>query len=344
MHKLVYEARSLPCPPTPSQTALYSFPSKKAHYRVAVSLCLSSSSSKTLAIPTANVIFFSGDRCEGTGNPVIDRLSNLQRIAEILVSKFGGSINAWVIEASTFSGPFAVYKDFIPTVNSWGEPKSYNPTGFPASASTFTLLSNCLQEAKHLISQRHEERYEAGVPSSYLPQPKTLVLGFSKGGTVLNQLVTELGFSAAKSTENPTKVNKELLDVGPVSIQEGKRNQIILGSKESLLDSIAEIHYVDVGLNSAGAYVNEGDVIERLSKSLAQRASGIRFVLHGTPRQWCDSRRVWIKDEKEKMLELLKLGAQTSGGKLLVCERFYFADKPPNLQMHFEVIENLEVS
>lgn len=97
-------------------------------------------------IPTANVIFFSGDRCEGTGNPVIDRLSNLQRIAEILVSKFGGSINAWVIEASTFSGPFAVYKDFIPTVNSWGEPKSYNPTGFPASASTITLLSNCLQE------------------------------------------------------------------------------------------------------------------------------------------------------------------------------------------------------
>lgn len=200
-------------------------------------------------------------------------------------------------------------------------------------------------QAKHLISRRHEERYEAGVPLSYLPQPKTLIVGFSKGGTVLNQLVTELGFSAAKSSENPTEVNKERLNEGPVNIQEGKKVQIIPESKERLLDSIAEIHYVDVGLNSSGAYINEGDVIEKLSKSLVQRASGIRFVLHGTPRQWCDSRRVWIKEEKEKMLELLKLGAQTSGGgKLLVGERFYFADKSPNLQMHFEVIEKLEVS
>lgn len=257
---------------------------------------------------------------------MIERLSNLERIAEILVSKFGGSVNAWVIEASTFNGPFAVYKDFIPTVNSWGEPKSYNPKGFPASVSTVTLLLNCLQQAKHFISRRHEDSYEAGVPLPYLPQPKTLILGFSKGGTVLNQLVSELG-----------------MDGGPVNIHEGQ-NQMIPRSKESLLDSIAEIHYVDVGLNSAGAYINEGDVIERLSKRLMQRASGIRFVLHGTPRQWCDSRRVWIKCEKEKLLQLLRLGAQSSGGKLQVCERFYFADKPPSLQMHFEVIENLEVS
>ncbi|KAK1560929.1 hypothetical protein Q3G72_032435 [Acer saccharum] len=52
---------------------------------------------------------------EGTGNPVIEKLSDLQKIAEILVSKFGSSFSAWVIEASDFNGPFAVYNDFVPS-------------------------------------------------------------------------------------------------------------------------------------------------------------------------------------------------------------------------------------
>ena len=97
-------------------------------------------------MPSANVIFFCGDRVEGTGNPVIEKLSDLQNISEIILSKFGSSSNAWVIEASAFNGPFAIYKDFIPSVNQYGEPKSYSPTGFPASTSTVSLLSNFLEE------------------------------------------------------------------------------------------------------------------------------------------------------------------------------------------------------
>lgn len=98
--------------------------------------------------PSANAIFFNGDRVEGTGNRIIERLSDLQKLAEILVSKFGSSVNAWVIEASSFNGPFAIYEDFIPSVNRWGEPKSYSPIGFPAATSTVRLLSNCLEEVK----------------------------------------------------------------------------------------------------------------------------------------------------------------------------------------------------
>ncbi|KAL6994053.1 hypothetical protein U1Q18_012165 [Sarracenia purpurea var. burkii] len=316
------------------------YPNSKACYRVAVSLCLSSSS-KTLTIPSANAIFFNGDRVQGTGNPVIERLSDIQRIAEILVSKFGGSINAWVIEASSFNGPFAVYRDFIPSMNSWGEPKSYKPAGFPASTSTVTLLTNCLEEVKHFISERREEPYKAGVSASCSHHPNTFFLGFSKGGTILNQLVTELVFSPVKSSEYPPNLNTQLMNGGLVNIEEA--NRIVPISKESLLNSITEIHYVDVGLNSAGAYLTDGDVMERLSKCVMQGAAGIRFVLHGTPRQWCDSRRVWIKDEKEKMLWLLQLEAQKTAGKLQVCEKFYFAGKPPSLQMHFEIIENFEV-
>ncbi|XP_052193606.1 uncharacterized protein LOC127802021 isoform X2 [Diospyros lotus] len=317
------------------------YPNSKSHYRVAVSLCLASSL-KSLTIPSANAILFNGDRVEGTGNPVIDRLSDLQRIAEILVSKFGSSVNVWVIEASTFNGPFAVYKDFIPSVNCWGEPKSYNSNGFPASASTATLLSNCLKEAKKFPFGKQKEAVQAGASVSCLHQPRTFILGFSKGGTVLNQLVTELGFSAFKSSEQPGNVDKQLMAGGHINVPD--QDQIIPTSAKSLLNSISEIHYVDVGLNSSGAYLTDGDVIEKLSKGLAQGTTGIRFILHGTPRQWCDSRREWIKNEKEKLLRLLKLGSEKSGGKLQVCERFYFADKPPSMQMHFEIIDHLDVS
>lgn len=327
------------------------YPNSRAQYRVAASFCLSSLSRNPI-VPSANAIFFNGDRVEGTGNPVIERLSDLQRIAEILVLKLGDSVNAWVIEASTFNGPFAVYKGFIPSVNKWGEPSSYDPTGFPASSSITSILSSCLKEAKDLISARVEESFGGEISTPSLIQPKTLLFGFSKGGTVLNQLVTELAFSEVKSTTNPIQENGQLMNDGHTYIM--KEESIIPTSKERLLNSIAEIHYVDVGLNSTGAYLTDHDVIKRVAEHVKQRGSGIRFVLHGTPRQWSDSWRVWIRKEKDTMAHLLDSetqrcegndsATQKREGKLCVCERFYFADRPPNLQMHFEIIESMDLS
>lgn len=91
---------------------------------------------------------------------------------------------------------------------------------------------------------------------------------------------------------------------------------------------------MDVGLNSSGAYLTDHEVIERISYRLIQGALGIRFILHGTPRQWCDSRRVWIGNEKDQLVHMLESEAQRSGGKLEVCEKFYFSDRPPGMQMH----------
>lgn len=165
-------------------------------------------------------------------------------------------------------------------------------------------------------------------------QPRTLILGFSKGGTVINQLVTELG-SLEDKTPWVSGVQEEI--------------QIIPRTVESLLNSITEFHYVDVGLNTCGAYITDQNVIRRISKRLVYGAGagggpGIRFLLHGTPRQWCDSRRAWIRDEKDKLYHLLESEAGRSGGKLKMMERFYFADQPPDMQMHFEVIEKMDVS
>ncbi|KAL5150597.1 hypothetical protein HKD37_13G037193 [Glycine soja] len=345
-------------------------PNSRTFHRVGASLCLSPET-RTLLVPKANAIFFCGDRVEGTGNPVIERLSNLQNLSEIIVSKFGSFTNAWVIEASAFNGPFAVYKDFIPSVNQYGEPSSYHPNGFPASTSTVSLLSNCLEEvrsvlptplhymvqiatffydynycasgsywAKKVILGTQVDTKSGLSPSCSFSRSKTFILGFSKGGAVLNQIVTELGFSDIGSNANSP-------DVGQLMGRKFAGSEeiyVVPKTKEDLLNSISEIHYVDVGLNSAGAYLTNHDVFERISKRLMQGASELRFILHGTPRQWSDKRRDWIRNEKDKMLRLLESEAPKSGGKFKVLERFYFTDKPPSMQMHFEIIESLDAS
>ncbi|KAG6428020.1 hypothetical protein SASPL_112268 [Salvia splendens] len=300
-------------------------PDSTIFYRIAASLALSPSSKK-LAVPSGNAIFFSGDRVEGTENPVIERLSDPQKIAEILVSKFGGSINAFVVEAAIFNGPFAVYKDFIPSVNEYGEPKSYDATGFPASTSLVLLLSTFLAEAKNVVSGKQKEPYLTEASSSSPCKPHTALLGFSKGGTVLNQLITEFAFFS----ESQSAVKED--------------NWIVPTSKERLFNSISEIHYVDVGLNSEGAYLTNKDVIDRISEGLAQKQLGIRFLFHGTPRQWCDERRIWIRKEKDALVRLVKLAARRNAGKLHLRERLYFPSKLPDMQMHFEIIDALDVS
>ncbi|XP_038899615.1 uncharacterized protein LOC120086870 [Benincasa hispida] len=315
-------------------------PKSRKFYRVAASLCLSPTS-KTLNVPCANAIFFNGDRVEGTGNPVIERLSNLQNIAEILVSKFGESTNAWVVEASDFNGAFAIYQDFIPSLNRWGEPKSYSPDGFPASLSTVSLLESCYNEVKKIIPWVKPVSKGTTISTLGCCTPKTIILGFSKGGTVVNQLVTELGSKDLIAADEDIPHSKQEPGVECSTLEE---DQFISTTEQSFLKSITEIHYVDVGLNSHGAYLTDPEVIKRISSSLVQESRGIRFVLHGTPRQWCDSRRVWIRDEKEKMMSFLASEALRSGGNLQFCERFYFSGKPGDMQMHFEIIEKLDVS
>jgi hypothetical protein len=190
------------------------------------------------------------------------------------------------------------------------------------SPKAFHILNFFVMQVRKIIPGR-----QVDTPSCCFHQPKTFILGFSKGGTVLNQIVTELGFS-----DNAFNVNS------------AEEICIVPKTKEALLNSISEIHYVDVGLNSSGAYLTNHDVFERIAKRLMQGTHQLRFVLHGTPRQWTDKQRDWIRKEKDEMTLLLESEADKSGGKLEVISRYYFADKPSNMQMHFEIIESLDVS
>lgn len=107
--------------------------------------------------PSSNVIFFVGDRVEGTENTVIERLSKPDNIADILVKKLGPSVNVYIVEPSNYRCSFACYENLLPkhTLTDWGEPLGYTLEGFPASSVLVPLLRSVLTQVPQSFFALH---------------------------------------------------------------------------------------------------------------------------------------------------------------------------------------------
>ena len=100
-----------------------------------------------------------------------------------------------------------------------------------------------------------------------------------------------------------------------------------------LLARLAGVHYIDAGLNCRGAHLTVPDVITRLGR----RARPPYVGVHGTPRQWDDPRRRWLREEKDESVALLRAAG------LRVTERLYFGEEEPSLAMHFACVGAFEL-
>lgn len=100
---------------------------------------------------------------------------------------------------------------------------------------------------------------------------------------------------------------------------------------EALLESLAQLHYLDVGLNCRGAYQTDPGVLEGVGTWAAQHPLfGIH--LHGSPRQWADATRPWIAQEKARMT------AACAAANVPLAETLYFRGEKPSLLQHFNVL------
>ncbi|EMS65107.1 hypothetical protein TRIUR3_33734 [Triticum urartu] len=352
------------------------------------------------------------------------RLSDAAYLAKLLAGKLAGEANAWVVDASCFAGPFAVYRELVPSVDTVGDPERYDPTGLPAAAGVATILAHCIREVStancsnslvHLCSTSflllllrqapvfdpetnmkdnhsriarpfvmkpsqimqfpntpHDpcnsnssyptfastKSLKPGIQiqnkvmkgslndsagnqeptASLLPSsaPKTIILGFSKGGVVVNQLVSELSYWASKSAKGSVDVSRR----SPALLT---GYLLVPATPSDVLSSISEFHYLDVGLNCAGAYTTDHAVIKGIANYVSQTSDTLRFVLHGTPRQWSDPNRPWILAEKNTMLRLLQDEAKKCEGRLNLSEKKYFDGRPRSLLMHFEILEAMDI-
>lgn len=129
-----------------------------------------------------------------------------------------------------------------------------------------------------------------------------VLIGFSKGSVVLNQLMLEL--SNRKNTI-------------PEAIHD-----------TSLFKRITEIHWLDGGhAGENGTWLTNERVINDLALSIPM------MYCHMTPYQIMDPTRPWVYQEYNRFVQLLnKFGAN-------IRTYNHFVDKPRSIHYHFKILE-----
>ena len=132
-----------------------------------------------------------------------------------------------------------------------------------------------------------------------------ILVGFSKGCVVLNQIVHELDHVLYHTSNDAVESFDDC----------------------AFLKLVKEIYWLDSGHNGeCGAWMTR----EKDVKALV--SLGAELHVHVTPQQVCDPHRVWIGEEHTLFLEELKhLGAT-------VHDRFHFKNKSRSLENHFKIL------
>jgi Uncharacterised protein family UPF0565 len=269
-----------------------------------------------------------GDDVSDFDDETVQTLSNPANICSVLAQKLDPDTNVFVICPKRYSGPFACFDHFIPSMTAAGEPIGYFPHKFPACSYLVDHISQDL--AKDLSFTEF-----SGPKTGTGDYGDILLFGFSKGGIVLNQIMAELAHSVNISSQ------PELVKSSAKSCLQ----HLFPSSVSELLSSLTEFHYVDAGLNCRGCHMTDPAVLDDMAKFVAFRKRRLRVVLHGTPRQWSDRRRPWILQEKERFLLYLQLSSQTfAKGMINVEDKWYFKDVKPSLSMHFNIIRAMDVN
>ncbi|GBG93235.1 hypothetical protein CBR_g61261 [Chara braunii] len=314
-------------------------------------------------VPLQNVVLFVGDSGADIPDEVVQHLSRPEEMVSIVESKVGQKADVFVVCPSRYEGPFACYDHMLRGTTAAGDPLGYHGSDIKACRHIHALLSDVQlrvgadsNRSGDGLSRHQGKGGEQGenvteeeavegprrVPRTVVP--RTILLGFSKGGVVLNQILAELAFLE----DHPHSLVE--VDNNPSG---SERNSLAHLQLRDFVGSFEEFHYVDVGLNCRGAYMTDPRVLRSFAAGCRTRPR--RLIMHGTPRQWCDRRRPWIAEEKERCLSILQEACadlqkamsptdnQRAYEGLKVEERWYSKGEKPNLRMHFRILESLEL-
>lgn len=134
---------------------------------------------------------------------------------------------------------------------------------------------------------------------------QVILVGFSKGCVVLNQIIYELYELSMVSAEGDTPLN-------------------------DFASRISDMYWLDGGHSGeSNTWVTD----EKFLDHLAKRVPSIRIRVHVTPYQINDSTRPWIGKEQKKFVESLhSFGAN-------IKDKVHFQDRDPSLAFHFKLLE-----
>ncbi|XP_007898339.2 UPF0565 protein C2orf69 homolog [Callorhinchus milii] len=228
---------------------------------------------------------------------------SLEDTAALLLRRFPSS-HVWIVKASRMHlHKFSCYDNFVES-DLFGAPK-HSPD-YGALGHLRALLSNASKQSRSLLCTGRTDRRVSTAPaqpgantSAQTPNGiaapsgtdtgrarekggdaplRTILIGFSKGCVVLNQLLHEL--SEAQKDE-------ELA---------------------AFIQTISQVYWLDGGhAGGSNTWVTSPEVLQELART------GIPVQTHVTPYQVRDSMRAWIGKEHEKFVRLLReLGANVT--------------------------------
>lgn len=296
-----------------------------------------------------SVILFLGDNVREAGFAITDsvvlRLSDTVEVCKTLASKTEYKSNVFVLEAPKYEYGFAVWSGFFENnkLTKCGDPLGYGSTTFKGIDALGVLIRTLSND----ILKVDENATAAN---------NITLCGFSKGGVVLNEILTEsaqactdtpISTVAAYATvtaafcRNPTKKQQEVSgNIGTARYTKDlKKTSDRQKGVLKIISKIKELHFLDSGLNCRGAYITDPRVAEGLRPSCREKAGlqNIQIRLHGTPRQWKDIRRNWLAGEKNRCFALLK------GAGLDITEKLYLENDELSLGMHFRILEEFNL-
>ncbi|MCJ8732194.1 hypothetical protein PDJAM_G00208410 [Pangasius djambal] len=227
----------------------------------------------------AHVVFFPGDiqnfhqemAMQPDASPWLS--FSLERVALVLGARFPGR-HVWLVRPSRLHlHKFSCYSNFV-SCDVFGAPK-HSPD-YGAVRHLRALLGNAMKRAA--IAEPLPPLVGASVPAP-LPTGFSLILvGFSKGCVVLNQMVHELASA---------RTDPEL---------------------RQFLDSTSDMYWLDGGHPGTGdTWVTDKQVLGELA------CSGVAVHAHVTPYEVCDPARAWVGREHQCFVKTLEeLGARVS--------------------------------
>jgi hypothetical protein len=315
------------------------------------------------------VLFFVGDQLTpDIAPPLLLSYQSPMYLFSMLAHRFPTSgVIVLVYPAVVNPAGFSVYSQFVPSVNdrtgdlggevrgkkAWGYDSSsltalrtlydmfaFHPPTLQSDADSHPVVTDELGEPFDLhqtisndrapFGEEGEQKSRPEEPSTGEVYPDISLVGFSKGGIVLNQVLAELCSSSLSQEDfkeealmvqapSPSRAsssgNPSTVDGG---VQTKERRALLWAYR-----SIRALHYIDCGLNCRGGYFCDRRMIHTLKSNLGvigERENGtrpgedarasspstgqgnlFRVTLTGTWRQWADPTRPFLNEERRHL-------------------------------------------
>lgn len=188
--------------------------------------------------------------------PGVAELNSFQGMVRAVGARLKHTLTILVPPHDYLHGKFARFSDFLPVTSNGRPLELERPNQATAHAHLQALLVHVIRHMAPDVPQ--------------VAQLSRILVGFSKGGTVLTRLVKEL--------------------------------PLLLPAQR--LPQISALHFLDVGLGAPGTHPTLAAEMQALA------ATGVPVLLHGTPRQWECAERGFIRYERDEFVrQLLQCGA-----------------------------------